>query len=234
MAIFGRLGKSKKATASRPPILDKSYHQTCCASHNPSDQACSAHHNSTAFETEYVTYYQGPSQRAVPLPYHPYQQMVVPAYHSSSPQMHSGINAVFGQNIMSSCSVAALPALLVHIGDVPEYVADARFLGHEPPEPHGQCMCGRQCPSQNCEMYALISSKFNAVATGIDIDDPPKVDNQKQWIFSSPVPEQHEEKSATRGQLTTKGQLEGSKGFLAKVDLYANSKLPLELPRIKL
>jgi len=110
--------------------------------------------------------------------------------------------------------------------------------------------CGTQLLNQSAALYDQISDRFNNVMTMVDADR--YVGNEKDLFAwqapppaqTPPAPVSHEKgfsrsKQKPRPKDNPKGQtataaavISGS--FFAKVELYANSKLPMDLPPLRL
>lgn len=146
-----------------------------------------------------------------------------------------------GQKLLSS-SVLELPKMLQ--GDVPACIPGAQIFNDGIPAWHRQ---GTQYLNQGAALYDLISSKFNTVVTMID-GEKFSGDERDLWV-SQPAPEwqmqQAPQPDMSRGKVAKikdKSKDDGcpiaaaviSSNYFTKVNLYANSRLPPNLPLVKL
>lgn len=139
---------------------------------------------------------------------------------------------------ISRLNLASVTNLLP--GDVPEYVPGARIFNEGVPT------WPSQYPNQGAALCDLISSKFDAIITLID-GERFSGDERELVVYLPPQPawQQERQNSGYAERDLFKGK---SKGFVnnkistalvdtdyfAKVNLYANSRLPPNLPPMKL
>ena len=124
-------------------------------------------------------------------------------------------------------------------GDVPSCVPGASIFNDSPLTQQGtQYLC------QGAALYDLISSKFNAVVTSID-GAKFSGDERELVVYQPPQPlwqqEQQPGTAMREEALKTKSLANNSissaitsTNYFAKVNLYVNSRLPPDLPRMKL
>ena len=128
-------------------------------------------------------------------------------------------------------------------GDVPACVPGAKYFNNGVPPLYSQ---GAQYVDQGVGLCDLISSKFDAVITLID-GERFSGDERELAVVTPPHPmwQQEQEKSGYTEKGIGKGKSKGmvnnsvstaltSTNYFAKVNLYANSRLPLDLPPMKL
>ena len=140
---------------------------------------------------------------------------------------------------MQSSSMIHLPA----VGpDIPSCIPGAQIFNDGIPHWHRQ---GTQYLNQGAALYELISSKFNSVVTSID-GERFSGDEKELWVYQPPS--QFNELQVVRakeGKKKAKPTSKGDTGFpiatniasanyFSKINLYSNSRLPLDLPPIKL
>jgi len=127
-------------------------------------------------------------------------------------------------------------------GDVPACIPGARIFNDGIPAWHQP---GTQYLNQGAALYDLISSKFDAVVTLID-GERFSGDERELAVYQPPQPMwQQQQEPVYTSKEVVKGKSKGvtnnaisstvtSTNYFAKVNLYANSKLPLNLPPMKL
>jgi hypothetical protein len=132
-------------------------------------------------------------------------------------------------------------------GDVPECVPGAHFFNNGVPPLHSQ---GSQYLNQGIGLCDLISSKFDAVITLID-GERFSGDERELAVFIPPQPQpqpmwqQQQQETGYTDREIVRGKSKGmvnnsvssaltSTNYFAKVNLYANSRLPANLPPMKL
>jgi len=182
----------------------------------------------------------GPPPPYPALPYQPYQQIFISNYILPAPQSQSCSKKV--KNKLQSASMVHLPQLGPNI---PSCVPGAQIFNDVIPHWHQQ---GTQYLNQSAALYDLICSKFNSVVTSIDGENFSGNENDL-WV-QSPPPQQFEQalvvskkkdvvkenlkdnsKDNTGCPIATKIT---SSNYFTKVNLYANSRLPMDLPVVKL
>jgi hypothetical protein len=196
-----------------------------------------------------------------PSPYQqPYQQIFVSNYLLPAPlplqPQTSGKKGNKGNNKLKSSSVTNLNTILQ--GDIPTFIPGAHYFNDGAPAWQRQ---GTQALNQGAALYDVISSKFDAVVTMIDGENF-SGDERDLFVHQPPLPapQQLQQSFAggeTQGERAIMGfgrdkdkpkkakELKGDTGcpiasaisstnYFAKVNLYANSKLPENLPPIKL
>jgi hypothetical protein len=237
MAIFGRSKKSKPATTLPPPQ----------SNYNPEPNQSSSNAVISNPNWAYIErrpnnpYGNGFGQQSsgwliapVPPQYQPV--FVTQEYPPQQPsRLYKG-----GGNI-STLKLASVANLLS--GDVPDCVPGAKYFNNGVPPLYSQ---GTQYISQGVALCDMISSKLDAVITLID-GERFSGDERELTVFTPPQPiwqqEQQESGYAERG--LGKGKSKGmvnnsvssaltSTNYFAKVNLYANSRLPFDLPPMKL
>lgn len=145
-----------------------------------------------------------------------------------------------------SASVSNLPNLLG--GDVPECLPGAQYFNDGISSWQRQ---GTQALNQSAALYDQISSKFNDILTLID-GDQFSGDERDLWLnhphgpqWQEPAPRlQVEKKLRDKNSWSRldKGADDGcpitavvvNSNYFAKVNMYANSRLPADLPQVKL
>lgn len=127
-------------------------------------------------------------------------------------------------------------------GDVPPYIPGARIFNEGTPVLNNNAA---QYVNQGAALYDLISSKFNAVITLID-SEKFSGDEKELDVYRPPQPLwQQEQQPEYSNKELSKGKSKGmtnnaissamtSTNYFAKVNLYANSRLPPNLPPMKL
>jgi hypothetical protein len=145
-----------------------------------------------------------------------------------------------GGNI-STLKLASVVNLLG--GDVPECIPGAHFFNNAIPPLHTQ---GSQYLNQGVSLCDLISSKFDAVITLID-GERFSGDERELAVLAPPQPmwQQQQQETGYTEREVVRGKSKGmvnnsvstaltSTNYFAKVNLYANSRLPTNLPPMKL
>jgi hypothetical protein len=174
-------------------------------------------------------------------PFQPYQQIFVSNYILPAPQSQScGKKA---KNKLQSTSMVHLPQLGPN---VPSCIPGAQIFNDGIPLWHQQ---GTQYLNQSAALYDLIRSKFNSVVTSIDgerfsgnenelwVQSPPPTQQFQQALVVAKKKDMVKEKSKNSSKDDTgcpiAAKITGS-NYFAKVNLYANSRLPMDLPVVKL
>lgn len=182
----------------------------------------------------------GPAQSqgwlVAPTPPPQYQPVAIPQNYLAPPPPLSGRYQKTGT--ISQLNLSSVTNLLA--GDVPACVPGARFFNNEV-----AALQGTQYICQGAALCDVISSKFDAIITLID-GERFSGDERELAVHSPPLPiwqQQQESGSAVRN--IPKGKSKGmvnnsissvlvSTNYFAKVNLYANSRLPPDLPPMKL
>jgi hypothetical protein len=191
-----------------------------------------------------------PSWPAIPpppyatLPGQPYQQIFVSNnYLLAAPQPANGASkGKKAKATLQSSSMIHLPQLGP---DVPSCIPGAHIFNDGISQWQHQ---GTQYLNQGAALYDLISSKFNSVMTSID-GERFSGDEQELIISQPPTPQFQQQQLVTTKKSTTKEKSKSSPkddtgcpiaakvtstNYFAKVNLYANSRLPPNLPSMKL
>jgi hypothetical protein len=248
MAIFGRSDKNHKAPSKQPAPALYAAHPTHEYLHiqqpgSSAPQIPPRPQTSNGVQYAPIAPGWGPPPQS-----HPYQQVFVSNYilppsqplQPTKPQ-RTGLN---GRKFMSASAVD-LPMILQ--GDVPSCIPGAQIFNDGIPAWHRQ---GTQYLNQGAALYDLISSKFNAVVTMIDGENfsgderelwvsRPSQPAQQWQVQQAPQPETSSRKVA---KSKNKKKDDGcpiaaavvSSNYFTKVNLYANSRLPPNLPMVKL
>jgi hypothetical protein len=161
------------------------------------------------------------------------QNYILPPPLPQNPQKNSG--AISKLNLKSVTNLLA--------GDVPAYIPGARMFNDGVPALQFQ---GTQYLNQGAALCDLISSKFNTVITLID-GERFSGDERELVVYPPPQPvwQQEQQASGYTDRDLFKGKSKGvvnnkistalvSTNYFAKVNLYANSRLPPNLPPMKL
>ena len=180
--------------------------------------------------------YGSPSQGwggAAPQPVFITQNYILPPPLPSKPQKNG--SAISKLNLKSVTNLLA--------GDVPTYIPGAQIFNDGVPALQFQ---GAQYLSQGAALYDLISSKFNTIVTLID-GERFSGDERELVVYPPPLPlwQQEQQESGYTDRDLFKGKSKGvvnnkistalvSTNYFAKVNLYANSRLPPNLPPMKL
>jgi hypothetical protein len=170
----------------------------------------------------------------------PYQQVFVANYLLPPPQDHT----LGGKLALISSSMSNLPAML-H-GPMPECIPGAHIFNDDIPQWHRQ---GTHMLNQSAALYDQISSKFNSVLSAMDGENF-SGDERELWVYNPPGPQWQmgqqlqvaEKKNSKKTSKQGKDKDNGcpiasaalSSNYFAKVNLYANSRLPDNLPPVKL
>ena len=146
-----------------------------------------------------------------------------------------------GGGNLSTLKLASVVNLLG--GDVPDCVPGARYFNNGAPPLRMQ---GSQYFNQATPLCDLITSKFDAVITLID-GERFSGDVRELAVFTPPQPmwQQEQQASGYTDREVVKGKSKGmvnnsvstaltSTNYFSKVNLYANSRLPPNLPPMKL
>jgi hypothetical protein len=142
---------------------------------------------------------------------------------------------------LQSMSLISIPQFLE--GDIPECIPGAYIFNDGIPAWH---QAGTQYLNQAAALYDQISSKFNSIMTLIDgerfsgnVQDL-SLYPAPQWRSAPPPPgtamvKSGKAKGNSKVEISSAlGDLSGSSNYFAKVNLYANSKLPADLQPVKL
>jgi hypothetical protein len=172
-------------------------------------------------------------------PYQPYQQIFVSNYILPAPQSQSCGNRV--KNKLQSASMIHLPQLGPN---VPSCIPGAQIFNDGIPFWHQQ---GTQYLNQSAALYDLIRSKFNSVVTSIDSEK--FSGNEKELWVQPPPPQQFQQALVMAKKDAVKEKSKNnskddigcpiaakitSSNYFTKVNMYANSRLPMDLPVVKL
>jgi hypothetical protein len=238
MAIFGRSKKGKQTTTTLPqtqsaPILNQqsNYQGPYATSPQPNWNYGDARPNTAGGYGS-----QQPQGWVIAPLYQPYQLVptqnyVVPPPVSQRPQKNIG--AITKLNFASVTNLLA--------GDVPQGFPGARIFNDGTAAWQNQ---GAQCLNQGVALYELISSEFNTIITLIDQER--FSGDERELVAFQPQPTwQQEQDTGYTDRDLFKGKSKGvvnnkistalvSTNYFAKVNLYANSKLPPNLPPMKL
>jgi hypothetical protein len=239
MAIFGRSKRGKQTTTTLPqtqsaPILNQqsSYQGPYAASPQSNWNYSNAQPNTAGGYGS-----QQPQGWIITPLYQPYQPVpthnyVDPLPVPQTPQKNIGA--------ISKLNFASVTNLLA--GDVPQGFPGTRIFNDGVPAWQNQ---RAQCPNQGVALYELISSEFNAVITLID-QGRFSGDERELMVLQPPqLTWQQEQDTGYTDRDLFKGKSKGvvsskistalvSTSYFAKVNLYANSKLPPNLPPMKL
>jgi hypothetical protein len=137
-------------------------------------------------------------------------------------------------NSTSKLNVSSVSNLLDQ--GVPQYVPGAKYINNGVPS-------GTQNLNQEAALCDLISSKFDTVITLIDGDNF-SGDERELAVYEPPQPMWPQEQESDRALMKSgksKGMVNNSvstalisRNYFEKVNLYANSRLPPNLPPMKL
>jgi hypothetical protein len=239
MAIFGRSKKSKPTTLPPQPQSTPTYNPE--PTQFPSNTVTSQPNWTYAQPRPNNPYGNGFGQQSqgwliAPVP--PQYQPVFVKQDYSPPQPARPYKG--GGNI-STLKLASVVNLLA--GDVPECVPGAHFFNNGVPQLYTQ---GTQYLNQGVALCDLISSKFDAVITLID-GERFSGDERELAVFTPPQPvwQQQQQDTGYAEREVVKGKSKGmvnnsvstaltSTNYFAKVNLYANSRLPPNLLPMKL
>jgi hypothetical protein len=240
MAIFGRSKKGKQTTTTLPqtqsaPILNQEpiYQGPYATSPRPNwNYGDQRPHTAGGSGSQQP---QGWIIAPLYQPYQliPYQNNLEPPPVPQWPQKNGGA--------FSKLNLASVTNLLA--GDVPECVPGARIFNEGVPAWQHQ---GAQYLNQGAALCDLISSKFNTVITLID-GERFSGDERELVVYPPPQPmwQQEQQDSGYTDRDLFRGKSKGvvnnkistalvSANYFAKVNLYANSRLPPNLPPMKL
>lgn len=180
----------------------------------------------------------------VPPPYQPYKVTVSQTYlipQQSPSQMKDSDS---GCPHIAKLMAGAVTVTNLLQGDVPDCVPGARLFNNAHYFPIQQPQ-GTESLAQTAALYERISSKFDAVVTLID-GEKFSGDDKELDILESFEPVHELDRSIIPGhKVKSHGKSKGGAGcpitstitsvnHFAKVNLYANSRLPLNLPPMKL
>jgi hypothetical protein len=238
MAIFGRSKKSKPTTTTSPQPQ---------SNYNPEPNQSSSNAVISNPNWAYVEqrpnnpYGNGYGQQSqgwliAPIPPQHQPVFLTQEYHPpQSSKLYKG-----GGNL-STLKLASVVNLLS--GDVPDRVPGAQYFNNGVPPLYTQ---GAQYINQGMALCDMISSKLDAVITLID-GERFSGDERELAVFTSPQPmwQQEQQESGYSDREISRGRSKGmvnnsvssaltSTNYFAKVNLYANSRLPFDLPPMKL
>ena len=239
MAIFGRSKKSKPTTTPPPP--QSNYN----SAPNPSSSNALISNPNWAYieqrpNNPYSNGYGPQSSGWLIAPVPPQHQPLFLAqeYH---PSQSSKLQK--GDGNLGTLKLASVSVVNLLNGDVPACVPGAKYFNNGVPPLYSQ---GAQHINQGVGLCDMISSKFDAVITLID-GERFSGDERELAVVTPPHPmwQQEQEKSGYTEKGIGKGKSKGmvnnsvstaltSTNYFAKVNLYANSRLPLDLPPMKL
>lgn len=237
MAIFGRSKKSKPTTTRPQP---QSIYNP--APNQPNSNAIISNPNWAYVEQRpnnpYGNGFGAQSQGWLIAPIPPQHQPIFLTQEYPPPQQSKLYKG--GGNI-STLKLASVANLLS--GDVPDCVPGAQYFNNGVPPLYSQ---GAQYITQGVALCDMISSKLDAVITLID-GERFSGDERELAVFTPPQPmwQQQQGESGYSERGLGKGKSKGmvnnsvssaltSTNYFAKVNLYANSRLPLDLPPMKL
>jgi hypothetical protein len=239
MAIFGRFKKSKPTTASLPSQSTSTSTSTFNSQQQSGPYLTPSQPSWTYVEQRPDNSQgYGPAQSqgwlVAPIPPQ-YQPVLVPQNYLAPPLPQRHENA----GIISRLNTSVTNLLG---GDLPQCIPGAGYFNN------GVCplhMEGTKYLCQGAALCDLISSKFDNIITLID-GERFSGDESQLVVYPPPQPmwqQQQEAGTATRG--VSKGKSKGmvnnsmssalvGMNYFAKVNLYANSRLPPNLPPMKL
>lgn len=180
----------------------------------------------------------------VPPQYQPYKVTVSQTYllpQQSPPQMN---NVEAGCPHIAKFKAGAVTVTNLLQGDVPDFIPGARLFNNANYFPIQQPQ-GTENLAQTAALYERIATKFDAVVTLID-GERFNGDNKELDILEPHEPAQDLERSiipSKKGKSNGKSKEKAgcpiasaitSVNYFDKVNLYANSRLPLNLPPMKL
>jgi hypothetical protein len=237
MAIFGRSKKSKPTTTLPQPQ----------SSYNPEPNQSSSNavisNPNWAFVEQrpnhpYGNGFEQQSQGWLIAPVPPQYQPVFVTQEYPPPQPSKIYKG--GGNI-STLKLASVVNLLS--GDVPDRIPGVHYFNNGVPPVYTQ---GAQYINQGVALCDMISSKLDAVITLID-GERFSGDERDLAVFTAPQPmwQQEQQESGYSDREIGRGKSKGmvnnsvssaltSTNYFAKVNLYANSRLPFDLPPMKL
>jgi hypothetical protein len=231
MAIFGRSKKSKPTTPHPPPQSSSNPEPSNAIISNPNWAYVEQRPNNP-----YGNGFGQQSQGWLIAPVPPQYQ---PVFVSQPPPQPSKLYK--GGGNLSTLKLASVANLLS--GDVPNSVPGAQYFNNGVAPLYTQ---GAQYVSQGVALCDMISSKLDAVITLID-EERFSGDERELVVFTPPQPmwQQEQQESGYSAKALGKGKSKGmvnnsvssaltSTNYFAKVNLYANSRLPLDLPPMKL
>ena len=230
MAIFGRSKKSKPTTTRPPPQSNYTPEPSNAVISNPNWAYVKQRPNNP-----YGNGFGAQSQSWLIAHVPPQYQ---PVFVSQPPPQPSKLYK--GGGNLSTLKLASVVNLLS--GDVPNSIPGAQYFNNGIPL-YAQ---GAQYITQGVALCDMISSKLDAVITSID-GERFSGDERELAVFtpSQPMWQQEQQESGYTERGLGKGKSKGmvnnsvssaltSTNYFAKVNLYANSRLPLDLPPMKL
>ncbi|KAL7624828.1 hypothetical protein AAE478_004042 [Parahypoxylon ruwenzoriense] len=194
----------------------------------------------------------GPS---LPLQYHDQQPYPLPIivnqhYYLGSSPLHALPPNPYVHNVgtyapsrLQLGSAANLATELVPVNMAQQIVDDGLPRWH---------VYGTQLLNQTAAMYDQICNNFDYVMTLIDRDKytgnendlfmyqpqscwvPPPLSQPQRQTVARKQPTKKSRKETSKGQINAIASSIATRGYFAKVELYANSKLPLDLPPLRL
>lgn len=232
MTIFGK-PKSKKAKGKEPrphnvPIAQSQHHlpDTHRDSRHPNSHIDQRPNTSHGFGNSPPQHWTPPNHQ----PVHITQNFIIAPPLPNRP--HKSGNNISRLNLNSVSNLLA--------GNVPEYIPGAQIFNDGVP-------AGTQYLNQAAALCEVISSKFDAVITRID-GGSFSGDERELAVLGAPpnAPPmwQQEQSQDTDRSAATKGKSKGmvnnsvssamsGTNYFAKVNLYANSRLPPNFPPLK-
>jgi len=243
MAIFGKK-KKPTPTTTAPPLQSQSAPAFIPQYDQPSPYAITSQPNWSYVEQRPNTSYGygSPPQQpqgwlVAPVPAQ-YQPVFVTPEYSTPPPLPLGINKSSAN--VSKFKLSSVTNLLA--GDVPECIPGARIFNDGVTPLYMQ---GTQYLNQSAALCDLISSKFDAVITLID-GERFSGDERELAVLppTQPMWQQQQETGYTNRDMPrgkSKGMVNNSvssaltsTNYFAKVNLYANARLPPNFPPLKL
>lgn len=232
MAIFGRSKKGKQTTTlpqtQSAPVLNQhsNYQGPYATSPQPNWNYGNAQPNTAGGYGS-----QQPQGWIIAPLYQPYQFVPTQNYVDPPPvpqRPQKNIGAISKLNLASVTNLLA--------GDVPQGFPGARIFNDGMPAWQNQ---GAQCLNQGVALYELISSEFNTIITLIDQGRFSGDEREPQLIWQQEQDTGYTDRDLFKGK--SKGVVNNkistaliSTNYFAKVNLYANSRLPPNLPPMKL
>ena len=240
MAIFGR---SKKKTTTSQTAHSTPIYNSQPSLQVPPPYTIAPQQSWTNFEQRPNTshgYGSPPPPQGWAGPLVPYQPIFVNQNYILPPPLPQRPPKK-GGGAISKLKLNSVSNLLA--GDVPHCIPGAQIFNDGIPAWQHQ---GTQYLCQGAALYDLISSKFDTVVTLID-GERFSGDERELVVFQPPAPmfREPQQQSGYTNQELMQGKSKGivnnsissalvSTNYFAKVNLYANSKLPPNLPPMKL
>lgn len=240
MTIFGR--SKKKAPNSPPPTQATPVPPNPQTLYLPPQQQW----NNIPVRPA-IAYAPNPAPGWALSPPPPYQQIFVSNYNILQPPAPERPRKKDEKkNTLPSMSVGNLPAILT--GDMPSFIPGAHIFNDGAHAFQPQIPQAIQYLTQGVSLHDLISSRFNTVVTQID-SEKFSGDESELWVHQPPSPQWHPSSPDMavvkhKGKEPKTGSIEATKSpagaaitstnYFSKVNHYANSKLPHDLPPVKL